>query len=168
MAVPASGVVGAAPSFFRTWCGWMWEAEMTPDADAAAAKKEARRSRRRRAAAAAAADTGAGVVNGGAAAHNGAAAAAHLVNGVGDAIKGEEMSVAVPRAASGAMGVLVDASNVVTELRAGGTPVDVGSLLRIGDVVVAVDGVVLGARRLKAVMAEVAKADVHTFTVRRL
>ena len=69
--------------------------------------------------------------------------------------------------ASGAMGVLVDASNVVTELRAG-TPVDVGSLLRIGDVVVAVDGVVLGERRLKVVMAEVAKADVHTFTVRRL
>ena len=66
-----------------------------------------------------------------------------------------------------AMGVLVDASNVVTELRAG-TPVDVGSLLRIGDVVVAVDGVVLGERRLKVVMAEVAKADVHTFTVRRL
>ena len=89
------------------------------------------------------------------------------MNGVGDAIKGEEMSVAVPRAASGAMGVLVDSSNVVTELRAG-TPVDVGSLLRIGDVVVAVDGVVLGVRRLKAVMAEVAKADVHTFTVRRL
>ena len=89
------------------------------------------------------------------------------MNGVGDAIKGEEMSVAVPRAASGAMGVLVDASNVVTELRAG-TPVDVGSLLRIGDVVVAVDGVVLGERRLKVVMAEVAKADVHTFTVRRL
>ena len=49
-----------------------------------------------------------------------------------------------------------------------GTPVDVGSLLRIGDVVVAVDGVVLGERRLKVVMAEVAKADVHTFTVRRL
>ena len=72
-----------------------------------------------------------------------------------------------PRAASGAMGVLVDASNVVTELRAG-TPVDVGSLLRIGDVVVAVDGVVLGERRLKVVMAEVAKADAHTFTVRRL
>ena len=89
------------------------------------------------------------------------------MNGVGDAIKGEEMSVAVPRAASGAMGVLVDASNVVTELRAG-TPVDVGSLLRIGDVVVAVDGVVLGERRLKVVMAEVAKADVHAFTVRRL
>ena len=73
----------------------------------------------------------------------------------------------VLRAASGAMGVLVDASNVVTELRAG-TPVDVGSLLRIGDVVVTVDGVVLGERRLKAVMAEVAKADVHTFIVRRL
>ena len=89
------------------------------------------------------------------------------MNGVGDAIKGEEMSVAVPRAASGAIGVLVDASNVVTELRAG-TPVDVGSLLRIGDVVVAVDGVMLGERRLKAVMAEVTKADVHTFTVRRL
>ena len=89
------------------------------------------------------------------------------MSGVGDAIKGEEMSVAVPRAASGSIGVLVDSSNVVTELRAG-TPVDVGSLLRIGDVVVAVDGVVLGERRLKAVMAEVAKADVHTFTVRRL
>ena len=76
-----------------------------------------------------------------------------------------ELTVPVRKGERG-MGIVVNPENCVIELAADG-PAMADGRLHVGDVVVAVDGVALGGRRVRDVMPTLAKKPAHDFRVRR-
>ena len=73
--------------------------------------------------------------------------------------------VSVSRGAGG-LGLIVSPQNVVLELTAGGSAAEDGQL-RIGDIILSVDGVPLAGRRLRELLVELPRLAVHSFVVRR-
>lgn len=82
----------------------------------------------------------------------------------------EMLQITVRRGSRG-LGLLVNSSNIITELAAGGQAAQ-DSQLAVGDLVVAVDGVAMydvakGTRRLKEVLSKMPVKEDHRFSIRR-
>ena len=80
-------------------------------------------------------------------------------------IEYEELEVPVRRGASG-MGIVVNAHNILIEKCTGGQAEE-DDQLKIGDLVVAIDGTVLGKMRIREAMSKMPPLPAHMFTVRR-